>query len=147
MRGPRKPSCFLSLSYLDLLTASEWEIDRIWGICGSYYTIPKTIFYLLKSDYKPYTRFSFRLRFKAVEFAVQGLGFTLDLQAFPFWEAKYWGPKPQTLNTPNPKPLKTPKPKNPSKRSKEVHRNLSGLVSAGHSPPPRYCCGKHIPFG
>ena len=26
---------------------------RIWGIGGSYYKIPKAIFYLLKGDYKP----------------------------------------------------------------------------------------------
>ena len=25
--------------------------DRIWGIWGSYYNIPKAIFYLLKGDY------------------------------------------------------------------------------------------------
>ena len=25
-------------------------IDRIWGIWGSYYNIPKAIFYLLKGD-------------------------------------------------------------------------------------------------
>ena len=28
-------------------------VDRIWGIWGSYYTIPQAIFYLLKEDYKP----------------------------------------------------------------------------------------------
>ena len=27
------------------------KVDRIWGIWGSYYNIPKTIFYLLKGDY------------------------------------------------------------------------------------------------
>ena len=27
-------------------------VDRIWGIRGSYYDIPKAIFYLLKGDYK-----------------------------------------------------------------------------------------------
>ena len=27
------------------------SVDRIWGICGSYYKIPKAIFYLLKGDY------------------------------------------------------------------------------------------------
>ena len=27
-------------------------IDRIWGIWGSYYNIPKAIFYLLQGDYK-----------------------------------------------------------------------------------------------
>ena len=26
-------------------------VDRIWGIWGSYYNIPKAIFYLLKGDY------------------------------------------------------------------------------------------------
>ena len=26
---------------------------RIWGIWGSYYHIPKAIFYLLQGDYKP----------------------------------------------------------------------------------------------
>ena len=26
-------------------------MDRIWGIWGSYYNIPKAIFYLLKGDY------------------------------------------------------------------------------------------------
>ena len=28
------------------------EIDRLWGIWGSYFSIPKAIFYLLKGDYK-----------------------------------------------------------------------------------------------
>ena len=28
------------------------SVDRIWGIWGSYYTIPKAIFDLLKWDYK-----------------------------------------------------------------------------------------------
>ena len=27
------------------------QIDRIWGIWGSYYNIPEGIFYLLKGDY------------------------------------------------------------------------------------------------
>ena len=27
------------------------EVDRIWGIWGSYYNIPKTVFYLIKGDY------------------------------------------------------------------------------------------------
>ena len=27
-------------------------MDRIWGIWGSYYNIPKAIFYLLKGDYR-----------------------------------------------------------------------------------------------
>ena len=30
-------------------------VERIWGMWGSYYTIPKAIFYLLKGDYKTYT--------------------------------------------------------------------------------------------
>ena len=29
------------------------EVDRIWDIWGSYDSIPKTIFYLLKGDYRP----------------------------------------------------------------------------------------------
>ena len=28
------------------------EVDRIWGIWGSYCNIPKAMFYLLKVDYK-----------------------------------------------------------------------------------------------
>ena len=28
------------------------EVDRIWGIWGSYHTLPKAIFYLLKGDYR-----------------------------------------------------------------------------------------------
>ena len=28
------------------------DVDRIWGTWGSYYNIPKAIFYLLKGDYK-----------------------------------------------------------------------------------------------
>ena len=32
------------------------EVDRIWGIWGSYYHIPKATFYLLKGDYKPNTQ-------------------------------------------------------------------------------------------
>ena len=34
------------------LTYSPPEVDRIWGIWGSYYNILKAIFYLLKGDYK-----------------------------------------------------------------------------------------------
>ena len=30
-------------------------VDRIWGIWGSFYKIPKAIFYLLKGDCKPTT--------------------------------------------------------------------------------------------
>ena len=33
--------------------SSPPRVDRIWGIWGSYYNIPKAIFYLLKGDYKP----------------------------------------------------------------------------------------------
>ena len=29
------------------------EVDRIWGIWGSYHDIPKAIFYLPKGDYNP----------------------------------------------------------------------------------------------
>ena len=28
------------------------EVDRIWGIWGSYYNIPKARFYLLKGGYR-----------------------------------------------------------------------------------------------
>ena len=28
------------------------EVDRIWGIWGSLYNIPKAIFYLLNGDYR-----------------------------------------------------------------------------------------------
>ena len=28
------------------------SVDRIWGIWGSYYNMPKAIFYLLKGDYR-----------------------------------------------------------------------------------------------
>ena len=28
------------------------EVDRIWGIWGSYYNMPNAIFYLLKGDYR-----------------------------------------------------------------------------------------------
>ena len=31
---------------------SSPQVDRIWGIWGSYYNIPKAIFCLLKADYK-----------------------------------------------------------------------------------------------
>ena len=27
------------------------QVDRIWGIWGSYYNIPNAVFYLLKGDY------------------------------------------------------------------------------------------------
>ena len=33
------------------LIASPPNVDRIWGICGSYFNIPKAIFYLLTGDY------------------------------------------------------------------------------------------------
>ena len=29
------------------------EVDRIWGMWGSYDNVPKAIFYLLKGSYKP----------------------------------------------------------------------------------------------
>ena len=32
-------------------TCSPPEVDRIWGIWGSYHNIPRAIFYLLKVDY------------------------------------------------------------------------------------------------
>ena len=32
---------------------SPRKVDRIWGIWGSYYTLPKAIFHLLTGDYKP----------------------------------------------------------------------------------------------
>ena len=35
----------------DLDPYSPPYVDRIWGIWGSYYNIPKAIFYLLKGDY------------------------------------------------------------------------------------------------
>ena len=31
-------------------------LSRIWGIWGSYYNIPKAIFYLLKADYNSITK-------------------------------------------------------------------------------------------
>ena len=36
-----------------LLPYSPSQVDRIWGMWGSYYKIPKAIFYLLKGDYNP----------------------------------------------------------------------------------------------
>ena len=33
------------------------KVDRIWGIWGSYFNIPKAIFYLLKRDYRVSTGF------------------------------------------------------------------------------------------
>ena len=35
------------------LPYSPPEVDGIWGIWGSYYNIPKAIFYLLQGDYNP----------------------------------------------------------------------------------------------
>ena len=32
-------------------TYSPPQVDRIWGIWGSYYNLPKAIFYLLKGEY------------------------------------------------------------------------------------------------
>ena len=29
------------------------QADRIWGVWGPHYRIPKAIFYLLKGDYNP----------------------------------------------------------------------------------------------
>ena len=34
-------------------TSSPSQVDRIWGIWGSYYTMPKAVFYLLQGDYSP----------------------------------------------------------------------------------------------
>ena len=39
------------MTWVGCSTYSPPEVDRIWGIWGSYYDIPKTIFYLLKGDY------------------------------------------------------------------------------------------------
>ena len=35
----------------DTKNYSPPEVNRIWGIWGSYYNIPKAMFYLLKGDY------------------------------------------------------------------------------------------------
>ena len=44
--------CYLLLLlFLLLVLLSPPQVDRIWGIWGSYYNIPKAIFYLLKGDY------------------------------------------------------------------------------------------------
>ena len=40
--GPQKVPTVSGLGY------SPPEVDRIWGIWGSYYSVPKAIFYLLK---------------------------------------------------------------------------------------------------
>ena len=33
------------------------QVDRIWGIWGSYFNIPKAMFYLLKGDYMRMRRY------------------------------------------------------------------------------------------
>ena len=50
----RKISRSTVVSVLNISTQcySPPEVDRIWGIWGSYYNIPKAIFYLPKGDYR-----------------------------------------------------------------------------------------------
>ena len=47
--------CWGILAYPTLNPCSPPQVDRIWGRWGSYYNIPKAIFYLLKEDYRPKT--------------------------------------------------------------------------------------------
>ena len=56
------------------------EVGRICGIWGSYYRIPKAIFYLLKGDYTLKL-----LVFEASGFRVWGLGFS--------WVSCIYGPQ------------------------------------------------------
>ena len=42
--------------YLGFRVYSPPQVDRIWGIWGSYYTIPQAIFYLLNGAYKTFVR-------------------------------------------------------------------------------------------
>ena len=42
-------SCSQSHQPLD---SSPPQVHRIWGICGSYFHIPKAVFYLLRGDFK-----------------------------------------------------------------------------------------------
>ena len=42
----REPGSYIGMMY------SAPQVDRIWGIWGSYYNIPKAIFYLLNGDYR-----------------------------------------------------------------------------------------------
>ena len=49
--GVRVSGLGMRVQQLNLQTSSLREVDRIWGIWGSYYNIPKAIFYLLKGDY------------------------------------------------------------------------------------------------
>ena len=46
-------SRYILLLYAILAVYSPPPVDRIWGIWGSYYNIPKAIFYLLVGDYNP----------------------------------------------------------------------------------------------
>ena len=46
----------MRLDLLDLGFRVPLKVDRIWGIWGSYYNIPKAIFYLLKGDYSGWGR-------------------------------------------------------------------------------------------
>ena len=38
--------------FLEFSSYSPPQVDRIWGRWGSYYNIPKAIFYLLEGDYR-----------------------------------------------------------------------------------------------
>ena len=42
----------LGLGFLGFSVYRPPEVDRIWGIRGSYYHIPRAIFYLLKGGYR-----------------------------------------------------------------------------------------------
>ena len=42
----------LGLGFLGFSVYRPPEVDRIWGIRGSYYNIPRAIFYLLKGGYR-----------------------------------------------------------------------------------------------
>ena len=45
-----------SYIYLNPLGHSPSKVDRIWGIWGSYSSMPKAMFYLPKRDYKSITQ-------------------------------------------------------------------------------------------
>ena len=54
--GPISETVLPLAPALNPIVYSPPLVDRIWGIWGSYYNIPKAvIFYLLKGDYKPQT--------------------------------------------------------------------------------------------
>ena len=67
------------------------EVDRLWGMWGSYYILPKDIFHLLKGDYGH----NFLAIFLRMVITVQVLDKYMIIQHLEPWElrirVRFWG--------------------------------------------------------